>query len=187
MADLTIRFFYPLRFFVRQSNDCTIVCMNPDMILSVLHGWFFVLGIFGVGLGLVIFKGRQALINLMMGLYVGLLLYQVFPYLDTITDKAAGETAEGALSLVVFLVFAAAATFLFARLMPREFLEGAFETMGSKIILAILFCVLVLTLSTHYLPVSAVIDTGTPLPPVLLAENLEFLWLVLPLMGLFFL
>lgn len=161
--------------------------MDLGQVLSILHGWFFLLGVFAVGFGLAMFKGRQALINVIMGLYIGLLLYKEFPYLDAVTGKAAGGTAEAAISLVVFLLFTAAGTFLFARLMPREFLESAFETMGAKIILSVLFCILVLALSTHYLPVSSVLETGTPLPAVILSDQLAFLWLVLPLAALFFL
>ncbi|OGG41859.1 hypothetical protein A2837_01445 [Candidatus Kaiserbacteria bacterium RIFCSPHIGHO2_01_FULL_46_22] len=161
--------------------------MDLDTILSILNGWFFLLAAFGLGLGLAMAKGRQTLINLIVGAYLGLFLYTNFPYLETLTGNAAGQTAASAISLVVFLGFTIASALLFSHLMPREYLEGAFEAIGKKLLLAGLFTVLVLTLSTHFLPIDAVISTGTPLPEFLLEEKLSFLWLVLPLAALFFL
>jgi len=168
-------------------DDCTITNMDLDAILSILNGWFFLLAVFGVGLAVAMAKGRQTLINLIMGAYLGLFLYTNFPYLERLTENVSGESAEAAISLLVFIGFTIAAAFLFNRLMPREYLEGAFEAIGIKLLLAGLFTVLVLTLSTHFLPVDTVISTGTPLPELLLSENLAFLWLLLPLAVLFFL
>ncbi|OGG86117.1 hypothetical protein A2392_01495 [Candidatus Kaiserbacteria bacterium RIFOXYB1_FULL_46_14] len=161
--------------------------MDFDVILSILNGWFFLLGAFVLGLALAMAKGRQALINVMMGAYLGLFLYTNFPYLETLTENAAGKSASAAIALVVFVGFTIISALLFSRLMPREYLESAFETIGKKLLLAGLFTVLVLTLSTHFLPVDAVIPTGTPLPEFLLSEKLAFLWLILPLVVLFFL
>lgn len=161
--------------------------MELDLILSVLHGWFFLIIVFMCGLGVAIAKGRQTLVNLMMGMYLALFLYTNFPYLDFLTSKVAGATAEAAVSLLVFIAFSVLGLLLFSRLMPREYLESAFESIGTKVILSLLFSVLVLTLATHFLPVPALISTGTPLPEFLLQEKLSFLWLVLPLVALFFL
>lgn len=161
--------------------------MDFGVILSILNGWFFLLGAFLLGLVLAMTKGRQTLINLMMGSYLGLFLYTNFPYLDQLTSNVAGPKAEAAISIVVFVGFTFISMLLFSRLMPREYLESAFESIGKKLILAVLFTVLVLTLSLHLLPVETLISTGTPLPAFLLAKNLAFAWLVLPLVVLFFL
>lgn len=161
--------------------------MELDLIVSVLHGWFFLIVVFLCGLGIAIAKGRQTLINLMMGMYLALFLYANFPYLDLLTSKVAGETAQAAVSLLVFIAFSIFGLLLFSRLMPREYLESAFESIGTKVILSLLFTLLVLTLSTHFLPVSSLIATGTPLPEFFLQEKFAFLWLVLPLFALFFL
>ncbi len=161
--------------------------MDFGVILSILNGWFFLLGAFLLGLVLAMTKGRQTLINLMMGSYLGLFLYTNFPYLDQLTSNVAGPKAEAAISIVAFVGFTLISMLLFSRLMPREYLESAFESIGKKLILAVLFTVLVLTLSLHFLPVETLISTGTPLPAFLLAKNLAFGWLILPLVVLFFL
>lgn len=158
-----------------------------DLILSILHGWFFLIGAFLFALVLVMAKGRQTLINLMMGIYLGLFLYGNFPYLSLLTKGASGEKATAAISLVVFAAFAVVSALLFSRLMPREYLENAFESIGIKLLLAVLFAALALTISIHFLPVDAIISTGTPLPEVLLEEKLAFAWLLIPLVALFFL
>lgn len=161
--------------------------MDFGVIVSILNGWFFLLGAFILGLVLAMAKGRQTLINLMMGSYLGLFLYTNFPYLDHLTSNVAGAKAEAAISIIVFIAFTLVSMLLFSRLMPREYLESAFESIGKKLILAVLFTVLILTLSLHFLPVSTLISTGTPLPAFLLEARLAFAWLILPLVVMFFL
>lgn len=159
--------------------------MEIDVLLSFLRGWAFVLITFGLALGFAMFKGRQNLINLLAGLYLGLLLYLVFPFQDQVTDSLGDGEAEAGALIAIFVIFSGLGTWLFARLMPREYFESAFETIGKKLLLSAAATVLVLTLSYHYLPVSDLIDLGSPLPSVLLADNLAFLWLLLPLGVLF--
>lgn len=154
-------------------------------VLSFLHGWVFLLAAFGVALTFAMAKGRQGLINLIMGSYLGLFLFQSFPWLQTISNKAQGERTEALALLALFAVFTIFSTWLFSRLMPREYLETAFETMGKKLLLAFAAMVLIMTLSTHYLPIDSIISTGTPLPASFLAENVAYLWLLLPLAVLF--
>lgn len=160
--------------------------MELSVVLEVLQGWLFLLIVFAVGLGYAMFKGRQALINLIMGLYLALFLYNHLPFKEKILDQAHGATAEAAIILSVFAALVFISTLLFGRLMPREYLEGAFETLGTKLILALLFAVLVMVLGEHFLPLDTLIKTGTPLPGFLTAENLAFWWLILPLAVLFF-
>lgn len=159
--------------------------MDLDAILSFLHGWAFLLGTFGIALGYAMFKGRQALMNIIIGAYLALLLYQLFPAQDKVAEMTGSDKSEAIALLVLFLVFTILAAWLFARLMPSEFLEGAFETIGKKILLALAAMILIMTLSTHYLPISEVVSIGTPLPEMLLTEKLAYLWLMAPLIVLF--
>ena len=131
------------------------------------------------------FKGRQALMNVIIGAYLALLLYNLFPAKDKLEEVTGSDKSEAIAFLALFIVFTFLGAWLFARLMPSEFLEGTFETMGKKVLLAFAAMVLILTLTTHYLPVSEVINTGTPLPSMLLTENLAYLWLMAPLAILF--
>jgi hypothetical protein len=159
--------------------------MDVDAIISFLHGWILLLGSFVLALGYSMFKGRQNLINLMMGSYMALLLYHLVPHRDSLLDQLGSDKNQAVAAVAIFIALTFLATWLFVRLMPREFLEGAFETMGKKLLLSIAAMVLVMTLITHYLPVAEVVNIGTPLPEALLSEKFAFLWLVLPLVAMF--
>lgn len=159
--------------------------MELGNFISLFHGWFFLIIIFASFLGYVMFKGRQNLVNLMMGMYLALLLYKQFPYFEILTPEAGGDKTIAIVHLVVFGAFTVLATWLFSRLMPREYLEGAFETMGRKILLAVIATILFFGLATYFIPLNEVINTGAPLPEFLLSDNYHFLWLTVPLVVLF--
>lgn len=153
--------------------------------LSILNVWLFVLVSFALCLGIAIFRGRQMLINLMIGSYLALLLYANFPYREWVTKQAYGEKAENILLIAVFIVFTLLSTWLFSRLMPTPFLEGPFESFFKKVLLAVGATLIILNLSIHYLPVTNFIDISAPLPPILLEDKFAFLWLMAPLILLF--
>lgn len=153
--------------------------------ISFVQGWAFLLGAFLIALAYAIFRGRQALMDVIVGSYLALLLYQLFPARDKIEEMTGDDKSEAIGFLALFIILAAFSAWLFSRLMPSEFLEGAFESMGKKVLLATAATILVMTLTVHYLPLGEVIPTGTPLPAVLLTEKLAYLWLVAPLAILF--
>lgn len=155
--------------------------MEFGTILAFLHGWIFLLASFLLALCYAMFKGRQNLINLMMGAYLALLLYQFLPVRDSMMEQVSGEKNQAIAAIAIFLALTFLATWLFTRLMPREFLEGTFESMGKKLLLALAAMVLVMAFSLHYLPVGEIINIGTPLPESMQTEKLAFLWLVVPL------
>lgn len=159
--------------------------MDWGPIISFIQGWAFLLAAFGIALIFAISKGRQNLINLIAGNYIALLLYKLFPWSNKISEQAGNEKTEAIAFLALFIILTIFSTWLFSRLMPREYLETAFETIGKKILLAFGAMVLIMTLATHHLPIDSVIPTGTPLPPSLLTEDLSYFWLLLPLIILF--
>lgn len=161
--------------------------MELSVILSVVQGWLFLLILFGISLVYVLVRGRQHLINLMVGQYVALFFLQLFPYMGFIEDKFPGKQGDAIATLGVFVIFTFFSTWLFSKLMPREYLEKTFESFGKKILLALTSTILLMTLSTHHLPIGELINIGTPLPPVLLSSELGFVWLVLALVLMFFL
>jgi hypothetical protein len=159
--------------------------MDIDPVISFVQGWAFLLGAFLIALAYATFRGRQALMDVIVGSYLALLLYQLFPARDKIEEMTGDDKSEAVGFLALFVILAALSAWLFSRLMPSEFLEGAFESIGKKVLLAVAATVLVMTLTVHYLPLGEVIPTGTPLPAVLLTEKLAYLWLVAPLAILF--
>lgn len=125
------------------------------------------------------------MMNLIVGSYIALLLYQLFPAKVKIEEVTGSDKSEAIAFLALFVLLTGFAAWLFSRLMPSEFLEGAFETMGKKVLLAVAAMILIMTLTVHYLPLNEVISTGTPLPAMLLTEKLAYLWLIAPLAILF--
>lgn len=161
--------------------------MELSVILSILQGWLFLLILFGISLLYVLVRGRQHLINLAVGQYIALLFLQLFPYKEMVIEAFPGQEGEAIATLGIFAIFTILSTWLFSRLMPREYLEKTFESIGKKILLALASTIFLMTLATHHLPVGELINIGTPLPPMLLTSELGFLWLVLTLVLLFFL
>jgi hypothetical protein len=161
--------------------------MEFSAILSILQGWLFLLILFGISLVYVLARGRQHLINLMVGLYLGLLFLQLFPYKEVFTKGFQGDDGEAIVTLGIFAIFTIFSTLFFSKLMPREYLEGTFESFGKKLFLALSSTLLLMTLSTHFLPVGELVDIGTPLPPIVLSSELGFFSLILTLILLFLL
>lgn len=161
--------------------------MDFTFIISTFQGWFFLLAVFGAALAYSMFKGRQALINLILGAYLALFLYQKFPWLENLQGMVTSDQGRALVALGVFAAFIFFAAWLFARLMPREYDEKPFESLHIKLLLAVMFTVIVLTLDNQFLPLSAFINTGTPLPDIIQADSYTFWWLLLPLVALFLL
>lgn len=134
------------------------------------------------------FKGRQAAINLILGLYLALLLSQAFPYTETIVNTAGDDpVTKSILLLVLFIFFTVASTILFTRLMPDEFLEKSYESYGKKLLISFGATILFLAFSYQVLPLGEIIDTSTPLQSLFAQPEYFFGWLLVPLIILFLL
>lgn len=129
-------------------------------------------------------RGRQALINLTIGLYLALLISLEFPYYDLLVGGVGAE-GESIIKLVVFTLFALLATLFFARIMPDEFQEKKLESLGKKILLALGSTVLVMIFSYHVLPVTEFITPGSPISALFGHAEYFFWWLLLPLVILY--
>lgn len=162
--------------------------MDVDTIVGLLKELLYFIVVFGVFFGYAIIRGRQALINLILGLYLALLISLEFPYYDYILNGAEGnQFSTSGVMIAVFAVFTVISTFLFGRLMPGDYDETAFEGFGKKLIFALLGSVLIMAYSYHVLPVTDLITPGSPIQTLFGPESRFFWWLLIPLAGLFFL
>jgi len=160
--------------------------MDTSAIISLTHESLFAIVVFLLFLVFTIVRGRQSLINLIMGLYLALLVSVEFPYYDRLFGESSTVGNKSILMIAVFAMFTFAATFLFHRLMPKEYDEKAFESFHKKLILALLATALVMTYSYHVLPVTDLVDPGSPVQKLFAPEQNFFWWLILPLIALFF-
>lgn len=158
--------------------------MDSTTIIHFLTESAYMLVVFFIFFGIAVFKGRQALINHICGLYLALLIIIQFPYYDYLFGEIAKTGIVSALKLILFVITAFLCTLLFKRLMPDEYREGKFESFGKKVALALAATVLVMTFSFNVLPVTEFLTPGTPIQSLFAPTEYFFWWLMLPLIVL---
>ena len=161
--------------------------MDFGFILDFMYETAYFLAVFMLFMLWATFKDRQAMINIIFGLYLALLILIEFPYTDYLTDNLGGSVAQSLGQLVLFSIFTILTTWLFAHVMPDEFKEKKFESFFKKILLAGAASILVMAFSFQVLPVTEFLTPGTPLQTLFAPEGLFFWWLMVPLVILFLL
>lgn len=160
--------------------------MDTAYLLSLLQELTYLLTVLVGFIFYSIFKGRQAVINVIAGLYVALLISLLFPYYDTFLGAAQSAHSVAVGKLVLFAIFTVLGTILMTRLMPDEFREKKFESMGKKILLALGGTITVMVFSFHVLPITELLSPGTPIQTLFADKNYFFWWLLVPLAILYF-
>jgi len=141
--------------------------------------------VFGAFLLYTLVRGRQAVINLIMGLYFALLISLVFPYYEIFLSAAPTPHSEAIGKLILFSVFTLVATILITRIMPDEFREKKFESFPKKVLLALGGTILVMAFSFHVLPITELLTPGTPIQSLFAAKDYFFWWLIAPFVVLY--
>lgn len=159
--------------------------MDTSAVFSFFHESVFMLIVFVVFFVFALSRGRQSVINLILGLYFALLISIEFPYLDTILSGASNPKTQSLLMIGIFLAFTIGATLLFKRLMPSEYKEKPHEALWKKILLAFAATSLVMAFSFHALPVTELITPGSPIQTLFSHAEYFFWWLLLPLVALY--
>jgi len=160
--------------------------MDTGLILHFISESIYLIVVFSFFIFIAIYKGRQAVINFICGLYLALLVSTQFPYYEFIFKSISQASVVAGAKLVIFICLTLLCTWLFKRIMPEEFREGKFETLHKKIILASLATILVMIFSFNILPVTEFLTPGTPIQSVFAPQEFFFWWLLLPLVILFF-
>jgi hypothetical protein len=159
--------------------------MDTALFIDILKESLFMVIVFVGFLLYTISVGRQSITNLILGLYFALLILVEFPYYDTLFKNTQSSEFKSVALLILFAVLTLVFTILFARLMPREYLEGKFEGFWKKILLAGAGTILVMTFSYHALPVTDFITPGSPIQYLFGSESSFFWWLLAPIVILF--
>lgn len=161
--------------------------MDTAAMISLVKESAFVLAVFGVLLVYAFIRGRQAITNLILGLYMGLLMTLEFPYFDKVLAGVSDARTKAMIMIGVFAGFSLLATILFSRILPREFDEGKFAAAGKKFVFALGGTILIMAYSYHALPVTELVDPGSPIQSLFAPEQGFFIWLLVPLALLFIL
>ena len=159
--------------------------MDWGYVLNFIYEIAYFLGVFGLFLGLAVFKGRQAIMNVIVGLYLALLISSEFPNYKQIFSGLENSQSLAAAKLAFFAFITLFTTALCYRIMPDEFKEERFESLGRKLLLALGATILVMTFSFQVLPVTEFLTPGTPLQTLFSPEIYFFWWLLLPLVILY--
>jgi hypothetical protein len=158
--------------------------MDLAAALAFAREFAFLLAVFCIALAIAIWWGRQAIINICCGLYLALLLFDNFPYLATILGEGHKDTSNALITIGIFSVFAFISFLFFNRVMPREYLEGKFESFPKKILLSVGLTILVVLICYTTLPLSTFLTPQPELLGLFTKEHLEFWWLTLPLIAM---
>ena len=157
--------------------------MELATVFDLIRESFFVLLVFTVFLVYVTTRGRQALINLIFGLYLGLFFTQNAP-ISIIRNDGTLESAF--VSLVLFVSITVGATVVVSRIMPLPFREKKSESLGKKIFLVTAATILVMLYSFHILPIEQLVSIQSPISSIWRQEDAFFWWLVVPFLLLYF-
>lgn len=161
--------------------------MDTAFLINFIYEIAYFLIVLGIIFAFSLFKGRQAIINIIFALYLALLISVEFPFYDEVLGSLSGSVSISTAKLIIFLVFTALATVLCFRIMPDEFREMKLESFGKKFTLSLCATVLVMVFSFHVLPVTEFLTPGTPIQSLFAPAEYFFWWLILPLVALFIL
>jgi len=156
-----------------------------ETLISFFRESIYLIVVFSIFLGFALKKGRQTVTNIILGLYLALLISIEFPFYDALLSSSSSISNEAILRLFIFALIAVIATWLFIRILPREYDEGSFEGFGRKILLAAGGTILVMIYSYHVLPITDFITPGSPIHYLFGSENTFFYWLIAPIIILF--
>jgi len=159
--------------------------MDWGYVLTFLYEFAYFIAVFFVFLLFALFKGRQAIMNVIIGLYFALLISLEFPGYDFIFKNLESSQSLAAGQLGFFALVTLLTTALCFRIMPDEFKEKKFESMGRKLLLTFGATSLVMVFSFNVLPVSEFLVPGTPVQSLFAPEVYYFWWLLLPLVILY--
>lgn len=161
--------------------------MDVHTILSIAKEFLVLILVFAVLFGYAIIRGKRALASLILGLYLALLISLKFPYYEAIYNLTTrGGNTVSILTIIIFVVFTGISAILCEHLLWHDYEESRFEGISKKIILAILGTILVIAFSYHVLPVTHIIDPGSAISTLFAPPQYFFWFLIIPLVGLFF-
>ena len=149
-----------------------------DIFITFLKDFAVWLALFGVLMGVSVRFGIDSLRNLVLSLYLGTLVWLMFPYRDDIFDIM-GDTSLTRMALFVF--FASAASYLMKYIVASSF-EKPFEFFHKKAVYAFAGSVLIIIIGTHVLDITTpTLLNSAPLITLFGNESFSFYWFIAPL------
>lgn len=149
---------------------------NSSLDFIIIAGTFFVLVFFGFQFG------KDKIISLILSLYITLLIYLNFPYLDLFIL----DGMELISNIGVFVVFLFLINMILKRMILSEYPHDLMHKWFEIIVLSLVATTLLLAFIYHVLPVFAVHDFSPDVDKYFATSELFFWWLVAPFVAMFF-
>jgi hypothetical protein len=159
--------------------------MDTGSLATFIHESLFLIITYSFFLAIALMKGRYAIVNIIFALYLALLVSLKFPYFSFFLNGA-GASSNAMVIIVIFVFFTIVGIMLFRRHIPGDDYEGAFQHFWKKLMLAAMATILVMAYSYQALPVTDLITPGSPIQSLFAPEDSFFWWLIIPIIGLFF-
>lgn len=153
-------------------------------LVHLIQESLFVIIIAGGFLLYAMYRGRQAVINVIFGLYLGLLFVQNAPF--TLSFEAGSDSTDIYFAILLFVAVTVGATMVIAELMPEAYREKTFESYGKKLFLAAAATILTVLFSFHVIPVHEVFSISSPISTAFSNPEYFFWWLLAPFVLLYF-
>lgn len=157
--------------------------MGTEHIVTFLSESLFTVGVFFFFFIYALWRGRYALVNLILGLYFALLISLYFPYYQTLKDNFGDSPI---IPIILFILFTILGVRLFRRHIPGDDYERTFQSFAQKILLTTAATVLVMAYSFHILPLTDIVHTSSFFQQLFAPAEYFFWWLILPIIILFF-
>ncbi|MEZ4195535.1 MAG: hypothetical protein R3B53_04070 [Candidatus Paceibacterota bacterium] len=106
--------------------------MDFTVIFHYVTEFAYVLIIFGTLLIWAIWVGRQSLINIVCSVYVTTLLFSHFNLFEALVSDLGKPLIISGAKIGTFIVISVLITKIFKKIMPREYAENKFESLGKK-------------------------------------------------------
>lgn len=157
--------------------------MDFSLITNFIQESLFVIFLASGFLVYVLYRGRQSLINLIFGLYLGLLFVQNAPFSFRTNT---GDITDVYVAVALFITVTIASTLVIANLMPDSYREKRFESFGKKLFLVASATILAVLFSFHVVPVHELLSISSPISGMFSNPQYFFWWLLGPFVLLYF-
>lgn len=161
---------------IKLFRDAIELISNFSLDFIIIVGTFFVLVFFAFQFG------KDKIISLILSLYITLLVYLNFPYMDLVIV----EGKELISHIVVFLIFLFLINMIMKRMILADFPNDIMHKWFEVVVLGAVATTLLLAFIYHVLPVFAVHDFSPDVDRFFATSDLFFWWLVAPFIAMFF-
>ena len=125
--------------------------------------------------------GKGAIITLIFSLYIGLLTYLHFPYIEQFLFFNETETQLFFSNAIIFIAFVIISYIILGRVVYSDFSEKTHEQLLEAGLLSAAATLLLLAFSYQVLPITTLYNFGEPVDALFESSTFFFLWLIIPL------